>query len=321
MKKFWVSFLACGVWCGVFGVQVFGEAAEYKILVVMGYNENVAFGKEYKNGIESVLGDQAEIRYISLDVMQNPEGTKNKAQAAYQEFQSFQPDGVIAMDDETQILFVLPYLKDKVDIPIMFGAIRAEPDEYGYPTSHISGIVARPFLREGFLFLQQLVPSVKTVTFLLPNTPGAQAVAKLIEQQKETFSVQLSDNIVVNTPEEAVAKVTEAKDQLDALVIAPVFNKETIQQVVRAFGKPTLVDFRQPLEYGILCAVVVDGSEHGKTAANMLLQALQGVPVSELPVTVNKYGKRMINATAMQQLGIKPRRQALLGTELIRTVE
>ena len=65
--------------------------------------------------------------------------------------------------------------------------------------------------------------------------------------------------------------------------------------------------------------MVKTGQEQGQTAAKMLLKAMQGTPLSEIPITRNYKGKRVINVTVMEALGIKPKPIVLLGAELVRT--
>ena len=73
------------------------------------------------------------------------------------------------------------------------------------------------------------------------------------------------------------------------------------------------------VERGALSAVVKTGQEQGETAAEMLLKAMRGTPVSELTVTRNYRGQRIINVTSMEKLGISPRPIVLRGARLINT--
>jgi ABC-type uncharacterized transport system substrate-binding protein len=61
------------------------------------------------------------------------------------------------------------------------------------------------------------------------------------------------------------------------------------------------------------------GQEQGATAAGMLLKAMKGTPVSEIPITRNQHGRAMINVTVMNAFGIKPKPIFLKGTELVET--
>jgi hypothetical protein len=51
----------------------------------------------------------------------------------------------------------------------------------------------------------------------------------------------------------------------------------------------------------------------------MLIKAMQGTALSEIPITRNYKGKRVINVTVMEAFGIKPKPIVLLGAELVRT--
>lgn len=101
----------------------------------------------------------------------------------------------------------------------------------------------------------------------------------------------------------------------------PLTEREAIGRVSKAFGKPTFTNVEHGVKYGVLCAVVQRGWEQGETAAVMLLKAMLETPVSRIPVTRNRYGKRIINVTVMKALGINPKPVVLQGVKLVRTEE
>ncbi len=96
---------------------------------------------------------------------------------------------------------------------------------------------------------------------------------------------------------------------------------EVVPVITQAFGKPTTSNHAFNMQYGILGAIVKTGQEQGRVSAEMLMKAMQGTPVSDIPVTQNQYGRRMLNVTAAKALKIKPNRKALIGTELLKTVK
>ncbi len=53
----------------------------------------------------------------------------------------------------------------------------------------------------------------------------------------------------------------------------------------------------------------------------MLMKAMQGTPVSEIPVAKNHKGKRLLNVTVLKNLGIKPDLAVLQGSEIVKTKE
>jgi ABC-type uncharacterized transport system substrate-binding protein len=163
------------------------EAASYKILVVMSYEEENPWCIQIKEGIDSVLAGSSDIKYFYMDTKENFKGGVRKAKEAYELYERFRPDGVITADDNAQSMFVLPYLKDKVKIPVMFCAVNEEPEKYGYPASNVSGILERTFISESIAFAKQLVPSINTVGFLAKDSPSGRAILKQVENESGTY--------------------------------------------------------------------------------------------------------------------------------------
>ena len=306
------------------------EGRKFKVLVVMSYHEDLRWVQEIRTGIDSVLSGTCEIKYFYLDTYRNIEGGTQKAKDAYALYQEFQPDGVIAADDDAQSLFVVPYLKDKVKTPVMFCGVNAEPEQYGYPASNVSGVLERIHFKESVAFLQTMVPSVRTVAYIMGDTPTSQGWYQQIRKEMETYSAKSVGFRFVKTIEDAVAAAEALKADCDALFIDSIpglkdrsgktpEEKEIISDVTKAFGKPAIAANDYIIKFGILCAVVKTGQEQGEISSDMLLKAMNGTPVSKIPITRNHNGKRMINVTVLKELGIKPAADILGSAELVRT--
>ena len=308
------------------------EAASYKILVVMSYEEANPWCIQIKAGIDSVLAGSSEIKYFYMDTKKNFEGGVRKAKEAFELYKRFRPDGVIAADDNAQSMFVLPYLKDKVKTPVMFCAVNEEPEKYGYPASNVSGILERDFISESIAFAKQLAPSIHTVGFLAKDSPSGRAIRNQVEIESDTFLAKFVGFKLVKTIKETLAALEEYKKTCDALFITstngildsdgkPLDNEQVTKIVANAYKKPLIGANDFHVRYGVLCAVVKSGNAQGRMSAEMLLKALMGTPVNHIPVTLNKYGKRMLNVTVMKELGIRPKRRVLVGTVLVKTSE
>jgi ABC-type uncharacterized transport system substrate-binding protein len=243
-------------------------------------------------------------------------------------YQDWKPDGVITADDDPQSKFVIPYLKDKVETPVIFCGVNAEPEEYGFPASNVSGILQRPHVAETITFVRQFDPSIQTVGVLSLDIPAGRALSQQIQQEKETYGIQMLETKYVSKLDEAIAVVEDLKMQCDALLMGPLGNlldaegnkltdKDVYPVLTQTFGKPTLTIWAQIVPYGVLCAITDRGQEQGEVAAEMLLKAMQGTSVSELPITQNKKGKRILNVTVMKSLGIKPKPTVLKGVEFV----
>lgn len=308
------------------------NSASYKILVVMSYHETQPWESRIREGIEFTFGGQSQIKYVYLDTKYNLSQGRENARKAFSVFQEFHPDGVIAADDDAQSLFVVPYLKDKVKTPVMFCGVNEEAGKYGYPAGNVSGILEHFHMGESIALLQQLVPRVKTIGYIASNDSTGIIDKKLIEQEAKTYSAKSLPVKLVKSLDEAISAAKELKKQCDALVLLSMASlkgaenhKQSDKHIFRTlslhFGKPVISANDFEIQHGLLCAVVKSGREQGVTAANMLIKALNGTPVSRIPVTVNHEGKRMINVTVMKSLGIRPRPIVLRGAELTHTVE
>jgi len=329
MNRFWAVLGLAALSSGP--LSPVAQAAAFKVLVVMSYEEANPWCKEIKEGIDSVLSGTSDITYFYMDTKVHLEGGAEKARTAYELFRQMQPDGVITVDDNAQKLFVLPNIEELHDTPLMFSGVNAEPEEYGYPTSSVSGILERGHIRESIALAKQLVPSLKSVAFLARESPSGRALQRQVERESATYLTTSSFHLIERT-----AQLKELADELqreaDAIYIdslqgvkdsegRSLSNKEVIAFVAATIRKPIIGANQYHVEQGALCAVVKTGQEQGATAAEMLLKAMQGTPVARIPVAQNYKGKRVINVSTMKALNLQVRPIVLLGATLIKTKE
>ncbi len=307
------------------------QAAAFKVLVVMSYEENNPWCKEIKQGIDSVLAGTSDITYFYMDTKVNMEDGPKKAEEAYALFQQIEPDGVITVDDNAQSLFVLPYLKQHVDTPVMFSGVNADAEKYGFPTSNISGILERGHIRESIALAKQLVPSVRSIAFLAKESPSGRALSRQVANESARYSAKTSFHLIKSVND--LSEIDEVlSEQSDAIYVDsmqgvadpegnPLRYRSMIELLTDRYRKPIIGANQYHVQQGALCAVVKTGQEQGVTAAEMLQKAMQGTPVKELPVVQNYKGKRVINVTAMKALNLQVKPTVLLGTTLIKSAQ
>lgn len=317
--------------CGLFLTPAH-PATIPRVLVVMSYDTSNPWEREIREGIESVLKGKADLSYTYLNTKYDLPGGREAARRAHELYRKLQPDGVIAADDDAQSLFVVPHLKNRVTTPVMFCGVNSEAGQYGYPAENVSGILERSHIGESIALLQQLAPSVKKIAFLAPNDPMGNIHKRQIEKEAASYSAKSLPVRLVKNLDEAVSAAQELKSRSDALFLLSMVslrdaanNQPTDRQIFRTltgyFGKPVISVGDFEIRHGLLCAVVKSGREQGATAAKMLLKAMGGTPLSQIPITTNHEGKRMINVTAMKSLGIRARPIVLRGAELVKTEE
>jgi len=300
----------------------------YKILIVFSYEENAPWDISIRQEIERVLAPHAELTFFYMDTKSFLENGPAKAKEAYALYRQLKPDGVIAVDDNAQSMFVLPYLKGKLDIPLMFCGVNADPDDYGYPTEHISGVLERFHLEESIALTRQLAGRIDTFAFMVKSGPVADILKRQIIAGSGHFSAKMVRFMSPETLEEALQMARAARRDVDLLFLVgmfglkndgiPVAEGEAIPRLVAAFAKPTAGIAKSVVESGVLSAVITNGNEHGYRAATMLLKALRGTSVDQIPMVSNSQGKRIINVTTLKRLDLSPDPMAFRGVELVR---
>ncbi|MDD2318662.1 MAG: ABC transporter substrate binding protein [Geobacteraceae bacterium] len=303
-----------------------------KVLVVMSYHESISWESGVRDGIEAALGETCEIRYRYLDTKYNFDRAAERAVEAYRFYQEYQPDGVLAVDDDAQSFFVVPYLKNKVETPVVFCGVNAEPEKYGYPASNVTGVLERAHFRESIAFLRQLVPTVHNICYLIADNPTGRSYYRQLTREAVTYPLKPAAIRMVTSLEQAKSVSRQLVKTCDSLFLitleglkdaagVPLSEKDIFPVLVKSFNKPVIGVNAFSIRFGLLCAVVKSSREQGSMAARMLLAAMQGTSLSSLPITRNSDGKRMINVTVMKEMGIKARPVVLRGAELVTTIE
>jgi len=305
-------------------------AQPFKVLVVMSYEKNNPWCKEIKEGIKSVLDNKADITYFYMDTKVNLNGGIEKGKQALALYEELKPDGVITADDNAQSMFVLPYLNDKVTTPVFFCGVNSDAKKYHYPSSNVTGVLERGHIRESVAFIKQLIPTLKTICFITKDSPSGNALKKQVGQEKNTYLAQTKNFDLINSLKELQVQAEIANQQCDAMYMDslegitdknsnPLVNKKVLEKFTEIYKGPVIGANRYHVVEGALSAVVKTGQEQGETAATMLLKAMQGTPINELPITQNYQGRRIINVSTMKALGIKPRPIVLRGATLVKT--
>jgi len=305
------------------------SAAEFKVLVVMSYEEQNPWVKEIREGIDSALGGASQTTYFYMNTKVDRAGGPKRAEEAYALFQSLRPDGVIAADDDAQAWFVVPFLKDKVAVPVMFNGVNGEAGKYGFPSINVSGMLERAHVRESLAFIKQLIPTIQTACFVTNNVPAGIALRAQVEEEKEGYPVKVHGFHLIRSVGELDAMKKSLRATCDTLFIdslegildgsgKPLDNKEVLAILSKGYEGPILGGNRYQVEQGAWAAVVKTGQEQGEASAEMLLLAMRGTSVAKIPVAKNAKGQRVINVTALEAHGIALRPIVLRGATLVR---
>ena len=121
----------------------FGEAQK-RILFVDSYHARYLWSADITQGIRSVLDERqdVELKILRMDTKRNmtEEYKKEAARQARDLIESWQPDVVIASDDNAAKYFIVPFMKDS-SLPVVFCGLSWNAAIYGFSTENITGMV------------------------------------------------------------------------------------------------------------------------------------------------------------------------------------
>lgn len=163
------------------------------------------------------------------------------------------------------------------------------------------------------------------------DSPTGRSILEYFQHEEYTLPVELAAARFPKTLAEAKAMARELSSMCDVLFVPTMHgttddngtflsDKQVVPVLVGTFAKPVVGDHKYNIRCGMLCGMAQNTQEQGFTAAKMLLKAMGGTPVSEIPVTRNRQGKPIINVTVMKAFGIKPKPILLKNTELVQVV-
>ncbi|MEA1884495.1 MAG: hypothetical protein U9N62_08265 [Thermotogota bacterium] len=103
-------------------------------------------------------------------------------QIAYEQMMSFDPDVVIACDDNAQQYFV-SLIPVENETPIIFCGVNNDPALYSYPNEKTTGVLERPFPLKSLKMAKAIYPSIKTVAFIGDDTNSTQGYIGFLSNQ------------------------------------------------------------------------------------------------------------------------------------------
>jgi len=278
-----------------------------KILWVNSYHEGYPWSDGIESGLHEVFdGTGVELKIVQMDTKNNPDeafgqaaGVKIKA-----EIEAFQPNVVIASDDNAQKYLVVPFLKG-TDLPVVFNGVNWDASAYGYPTSNVTGMVEVE-LPDQLVDLLKAYAEGDRIGYLTIDT---ETERKVVDTYNQRFFDGQMQPYWVTTQDEFKTAFIAAQQEVDILFMgnnagSDKWDEEEMKQfVLRNSTIPTgsINDWMAP--YSLL-TLAKSSKEQGEWAAQAALNILEGKPVSEIPVAENKKGEMIVNLDLADKLGV-----------------
>ncbi len=302
LKIFWITSLLLA-----FTSAIGQNYAGKKILYINSYHPGYAGSDPTTHGIKSVLKNTGiDLRITYMDTKRNSSEAfiKDAALKAKARIEQFQPDVVIASDDNAAKYLIKPFYKN-AQLPFVFCGVNWDASIYGFPYKNVTGMIEVALVQEIYRQLKNYAKG---------NRIGFIAGDRLSEHKNlkyyiERFDIEFEKIYFASNFEEWKRAFLNLQEEVDmAMMTSHVgianWNDQQALAFVEAHTKipiGTEHGWEMPLA---LVGVVKDFEEMGIWSAHAALRIIEGVSPSRIPITANKKGKLLFNIRIAKRLGI-----------------
>jgi hypothetical protein len=286
------------------------ETSEYagkKVLWVDSYHEGYEWSDGVQGRIQTVLeGAGVELKIIHMDTKRNTDEPFCEAagKQALQEIEAFQPDVVIATDDNAQKCLVVPYLMGS-DLPVVFAGVNWNADAYGYPAENITGMIEVELVEQTIALVEPYAKGTR-IAYVTIDSETERKIADTYNQR--FFDGQMKTYWAL-TQQEFKDAFLAAQQETDILFIsnnagAPDWDEEAMKKFMLSNTTIPTVSINPWMAPYVLADLGKLPEEQGEWAAGAALKILDGTPVSDILIEQNKKGRLILNLDLADKLGI-----------------
>lgn len=256
--------------------------------------------------------------YMNTHINNSVSSKKKICLKALQLMNRFNPQVVIAVDDDAQKYFVKPML-GKTNAQFVFCGVNANPELYGYPSDNVTGILERTYPKQTLQLLKMIYPNANTAVCISDDSSNSNLVIPRLKHYAAGKMPVKLNGFIQPTSFSQWVKAVERYNQdqdVDAFLI-PFTNTvkqdwdgenmspaEIMMWTNDNATKPIVGLWPSAADNGALCAVVVDPKEHGTVAALMAKKILAGKKAGQIPMVTNQDGYVIVNLKTAAKLNI-----------------
>lgn len=281
--------------------------SQKKIFYIDSYNKDYSWSNDILKGIKSVLEDkQVELKVFYLDTKKPNYKSfiDNKVKDALTIIKIYQPDLIIAADDNASKYIISKHFKDS-KIPVIFCGINWDASIYGYPYENTTGMV-------------EVAPVDLLLRYLFNYSKGTRVgliYAESITSKKDAIHIikTLKINVVTqvsNDIKDFERDFINLQNKVDVIIIGNLatmkgYNIKTLKNIVSnniSVPTGTLSDFVTELA---LIGFTKIGEEQGEWVAQTALKIFDGMKPNYIDIVKNKRGRLYINLRLAEKLNIE----------------
>ena len=284
------------------------SAMAAKCLFISSYHRGYEWSDRVEQGLRSVIEGQCELRQFDMDTKRHKSEAYmlKKGLEAKALIESWQPDVVIAADDNAAKYVVQPYFQDS-PIPFVFCGINWTTEEYGFPFRNMTGMV-------------EVAPIEPMLEKAITITAGKRAFyigAETLTEEKNLARFQsIASQLDIELDAQLVSTVTEwlnayqVAQNYDFVILGSNsgindWNQEQVsRQLADSSKRLSVTNHGWMMPYAMLGLTKVP-EEHGDWSGRTALAILQGAQPLDIPIVANRMWDIWTNETLLAQADIK----------------
>ncbi len=296
------------------------KAEPKRVLFIDSYHAGYAWSDGITAGIQQTLADEnVVLRIHRMDTKNNTsEEFKQRAGLlAKAVIEEFNPDLVIATDDNAQKYLIAPYYRN-TELPVVFAGVNWDASVYGYPADNITGMVEVSAVPEMLGLIRQITPGQR-VASLSGNT---ETLRKEIKNYNDVLGLEFDEDRRVSTFDEWKAAFLEMQDSADILYMynnagIAGWDDDEANRFVLEHSRIPSGSVQPWMAPYVLVTFTKDPYEQGEYAARTAIRILNGESPRDIPLVTNQRGKVLLNSELARALGLSIPSELLANADLL----
>jgi ABC-type uncharacterized transport system substrate-binding protein len=292
-----------------------------RCLFISSYHQGYPWADGIEEGVRKTLASHCDIHQIDMDTKRNKSEAYKKAKGidVRNFIQQWQPDVIIAADDNASKYVIQPFFGDS-KIPIVFCGINWTVKEYGYPYANVTGMIEVAPINELFNTAKHILPQMSTASYIGADTLTEQKAYERFNKVAQKNNIKLEKRLASNLAQWQEYYIQAQKN--DFIILGtksgiPDWNDAMASATVHQYGqKLSLTVYKWMVEFALLGMHKIP-QEQGEWAAKVALRLLDGASPINIPIIPNQRWDILINPEIQKNSGITLPAHLLLKSKVI----
>ena len=292
-------------------------ASQKNVLVIHSYHPSLAWVRQYTLGITEVFADTAALAHVYLD-SQRASGPEmaNHVEKAMAIFRDLKPDVVMTCDDDA-LRLLGPRILD-TSTPLVFLGVNNNPRSYfNTIPGGMSGVLERVLLFPWIRHLRKIIPNATTALVLMDDSKTAESILAVTFADRKQVMV---DGIRVEYRQAGdwdqwQRFVLESKSH--DFIAMPVYHSlkdkagrhVPVEKLIRWTSANSPIPMFAYQDYavgddGVVGAYVIQGEMHGRRAALLAKDILEGRGAQSTYFITDTEGVFFFNKKRLKEFGL-----------------